>query len=512
MSKAKAAALLRLVGTDDEEEDILAENAANTKNMAPGRKARGAATNGGADQAKNATRQMSKKTAAAAKGATTTNPPARKALADKSANVQEKPTRGRGKGNKRPAEEEITPVIEDELEESTASDAKPKGARGRPRASKAPKLSKDDDVSTIDQSESVARPPGKRGRKPKTHIETLPEEPEIAEIPETQPVPVEDEIPETQAVETTGFSLEEDDQMEDLPPHNHHGFSSVQRIQSHNIFGISQRAVPASDSELHESSMRRRIGDLSRKYENLEAKYRDLREIGVKEAERNYDRLKKQTEERANTANQLIDTLKAQLSAQTELAKEAQRLRQQLEASQSKVEQLQNKVNDTNTSLVEAKTEIKTLTTKLAAARSAEAAVPKIPGSAIKGSSANKSLIANAEAAAQVAQMKEDLYGDLTGLIVRGVKREENGETYDCIQTGRNGTLHFKLVVGGEELTEKLDEPQFVYMPQLDPSRDQELIEILPDYLVEEITFPQSHAARFYARVMKSLTERPEYE
>lgn len=70
--------------------------------------------------------------------------------------------------------------------------------------------------------------------------------------------------------------------------------------------------------------------------------------------------------------------------------------------------------------------------------------------------------------------------------------------------------LHFKLVVGGDELTEKLDEPQFIYMPQLDPNRDQDLIDMLPDYLVEEITFPQSHAARFYSRVMRSLTERLE--
>lgn len=70
--------------------------------------------------------------------------------------------------------------------------------------------------------------------------------------------------------------------------------------------------------------------------------------------------------------------------------------------------------------------------------------------------------------------------------------------------------LHFKLAVGCDETSENPDEPQFVYMPQLDPSRDQDLIDMLPDYLVEEISFPQSHAARFYSRVMRSLTERPE--
>ena len=44
-------------------------------------------------------------------------------------------------------------------------------------------------------------------------------------------------------------------------------------------------------------------------------------------------------------------------------------------------------------------------------------------------------------------------------------------------------------------------------MPQLDANRDQDLIDILPDYLVEEISFARPHAAKFYARVMKSLTE-----
>jgi len=49
-----------------------------------------------------------------------------------------------------------------------------------------------------------------------------------------------------------------------------------------------------------------------------------------------------------------------------------------------------------------------------------------------------------------------------------------------------------------------------MYMPQLDPSRDGPLIDMLPDYLVEEITFPRPQAAKFYARVMKALTERLE--
>ncbi|KAI6087954.1 chromosome segregation protein Csm1/Pcs1-domain-containing protein [Hypoxylon rubiginosum] len=474
--------------------------------MAPTRKARATAANRVTKSTQNATRQTSGRTAAAADAPSKAQ--TRKALAEKPTNIPEKPTRGRG--SKRPATEDIAPAEDEQDEGSVVVDAKPKGGRGRPRAAKAPRISNDEDVSTAAQPEPAVRPAARRGRKPKAQVEVLPEEPEEPEepeIPETQPV--EQEIPETQTVESTELSLGEYDQTEDLPPHDHPAISSVQRIQSHNLFNTSRRAVAASDSELHEPSMRRRVGDLTRKYDNLEAKYRDLREIGIKEAERNYDRLKKQSEDRANTANQLISTLKAQLATQTELAKESQRLRQQLETSQSKLEQLQEQVSSCNASLSEAKAENKTLSTKLAAARSAESANAKVPSSAIKGPNANMRLNANAEAAAKIPQMKADLYRDMTGLIIQSVRQGQNTEMYNCIQTGRNGTLHFKLAVGVDDATE-FDEPQFMYMPQLEIGRDHALMDILPDYLLEEITFPQSHAERFYSRVMKALNERLE--
>ena len=44
--------------------------------------------------------------------------------------------------------------------------------------------------------------------------------------------------------------------------------------------------------------MRRKLGEMTKKYENISIKYQDLREIGLKEAERNFERLKKQSEER----------------------------------------------------------------------------------------------------------------------------------------------------------------------------------------------------------------------
>jgi hypothetical protein len=102
--------------------------------------------------------------------------------------------------------------------------------------------------------------------------------------------------------------------------------------------------------------------------------------------------------------------------------------------------------------LSEAQAEKKALTTKLAANRTAAASVQsinsKVPGSA-KKNAVKTLMVGSAEAAqaAQVAQLKEDLYSDLTGLILRGVKREEEEDVYDCIQTGRNGSMCLTLLL-----------------------------------------------------------------
>jgi hypothetical protein len=48
------------------------------------------------------------------------------------------------------------------------------------------------------------------------------------------------------------------------------------------------------------------------------------------------------------------------------------------------------------------------------------------------------------------------------------------------------------------------------YTPQLDANRDRPLIAVLPGYLVDEISFPQAQAGKFYARVLKALNEQPE--
>lgn len=150
-----------------------------------------------------------------------------------------------------------------------------------------------------------------------------------------------------------------------------------------------------------------------------------------------------------------MGSLKEELAAQKVLGKEARNLQMQLRERDKEVAGLQSQVGDLSTQLSTAQSEIKALQTKLAAARNNsvpnDALNNKAPGSAVK-SIANRnaaaSVAAEAAQAAHIAQLKEDLYSDLTGLIVRNVKQRDTDYLYDCIQTGANGSeccicLHF---------------------------------------------------------------------
>jgi hypothetical protein len=224
------------------------------------------------------------------------------------------------------------------------------------------------------------------------------------------------------------------------------------------------------------------------------------------------------------------------LAAQKILGQQTRTLQKKLKERDAEVAGLQSKVDSLSQQLSTAQTEVKTLQTKLAAARnaatSAESVASKAPGSAVKNSGASRNAAGGVEAqAAQLAQLKEDLYSDLTGLIIRAVKKRESDYLYDCIQTGVNGSkstgpivfvgcwvlsltastaLHFKLAVShdGDGKSTDYDNTEFQYMPLLDTNRDRDLVDILPEYLTVDITFSRQHASKFYTRVIDTLTKR----
>ena len=65
------------------------------------------------------------------------------------------------------------------------------------------------------------------------------------------------------------------------------------------LINTHRRAGSASDTERSSDPMlRRKLGDMTKKFENLDFRYRKLREIGIVEAESNFERLKKHSQER----------------------------------------------------------------------------------------------------------------------------------------------------------------------------------------------------------------------
>lgn len=71
-----------------------------------------------------------------------------------------------------------------------------------------------------------------------------------------------------------------------------------------------RRGMSVSDAENGDTdiTLRRKLGEMTQKYENMEKKYRNLREIGVVEAGANVEKLRKQCE--ATTAGMVVAFLK----------------------------------------------------------------------------------------------------------------------------------------------------------------------------------------------------------
>ena len=198
----------------------------------------------------------------------------------------------------------------------------------------------------------------------------------------------------------------------------------------------------------------------------------------------------------------------------------------------------ENKTLSSN--LHDSQSEVKSLTVKLSTARSISVdsrSNANAPSSTVKSTHqrVNSSQSTTKGQGPAIEKLKEDLYSDLTGLIIRNVKRLDDEDVYDCIQTGRNGckfspvplltsvvltslaALHFHLSISHLPPTSTTpggpggyDDMEFAYTPLLDEKNDKDLLEILPDYLMEEICFPRSSAARFYAKLGDCMNRRVE--
>lgn len=211
---------------------------------------------------------------------------ARPALAEMPPNSQPAATTGRGR--KKAALPKDSPEA---LASPPASDEpKAKATRGRPRRTKPAQPLAELEIPDSAQRGSAApvAVAARRGRRP-------------AAAKQVEEPPEEMEIPETQDVDPMELDQEEDSQMDVAPAGRRSESAGLRRLP---LAPLPVAAPPprklaaVPDLEQNEVSLRRRLGDLTKKFESLEARYRDLREIGVIEAERNFDRLKRQGEEK----------------------------------------------------------------------------------------------------------------------------------------------------------------------------------------------------------------------
>ena len=146
-------------------------------------------------------------------------------------------------------------------------------------------------------------------------------------------------------------------------------------------------------------------------------------------------------------SNTLIESLKKELAAQQALAKQSKEFQKKLAARDAELGQLQEQFSEISSSVLDLQNDKKALQAKLAASRTqintTENSNTKTPASALRKIALTKSGMqggVEAAQAAEVAQLKLELYADLTNLVLTNVKRTEESDVYDCIQTGRNGS------------------------------------------------------------------------
>lgn len=162
-----------------------------------------------------------------------------------------------------------------------------KAAAARGRAAKAV-------VPEPDVAEEIVPPVSKKGR-PGRKGKGKEQEESVAEHQSPEKVIQETQVPEEEEETEILEDVEQEDNIPEVKKKETRPYNDSRRRQ----MSVSRhRAGSASDTERNEPAVRRRLGELSKKLENVEGKYQDLREVGVKEAEKIFDRYKKAAEEK----------------------------------------------------------------------------------------------------------------------------------------------------------------------------------------------------------------------
>jgi len=166
-----------------------------------------------------------------------------------------------------------------------------KAATGRGKVSKPVKEISRADYSIDDSTPEAPKLESRATKKGGAHKKQIPQEP-----------PPEKVILESQ-VPAIDIGEDADEEVEQTVSKTAHNVRSRPRSQSRLRQPSVQRrrAGSASDTERNDPALRRKLGEITKKYENLHLKYQDLRELGLKESERNFEKLKKHSEEKTKS-------------------------------------------------------------------------------------------------------------------------------------------------------------------------------------------------------------------
>ena len=207
-----------------------------------------------------------------------------------------------------------------------------------------------------------------------------------------------------------------------------------------------RRAGSVSDTERGDPMLRRKLGDITCKFENVDMKYKNLKEIGISDANANVEKLRKQCEAITERSDKLVASLRKELAHQAQLVEQSRKSKKETQSQEAEVTRLRSTNEGLAATLTAAQDKVKSLEAKLAAAKAAPPPEPvklppppppsKIAVPLRNGNGAQNQIQTQND---KESHMKLALYADLTDLLIQNVKQTEDGDTYDCIQTGRNG-------------------------------------------------------------------------
>ncbi|KAF9433661.1 hypothetical protein BGZ76_009154 [Entomortierella beljakovae] len=217
-------------------------------------------------------------------------------------------------------------------------------------------------------------------------------------------------------------------------------------------------------------------------FEDISAKYKRLRQLRETDAEKNLEEFRSKLEESTQSA----ENYRSQIEPQLESALRTQeKLRDSNVTLSATVRTLQRKVRECEEQLKQRDEEDK-VKAKVASMESILAS-PDVTPTTVGFSSTIK--------------MFENLAG--LKIIPRDVRSKDSlPKVWDCEYTGPRGTLRFTL-------TYDYAENKVSYTPSLDETRDKKLLEILPDYLTDELIFDRQFESKFFWRILSFHHETP---